>query len=187
MRAKPVDSSRVILAPEFLYAGRRFLGMEEFLAIRCPCCGATDADTRHARLCHRSGAQVNQHQPLVHAFFRSLKRMAITTRWKAELRSTPTGIFEWTSSSRGEASTMLRHRSIETKRYFSTQRMPTRKRRATCVQAVLTGTGWLLPNLRRTSAPTTLNQDKCPSTSAAINSPPSRWKPLGASVRKVAT
>ena len=65
--------------------------------------------------------------------------------------------------------------------------MPTRTRRATCVQAVLTGTGWLLPNPRRTSAPTTLDQDKCPSTSAATNSPPLGWKALGASVRKVAT
>ena len=91
-----------------------------------------------------------------------------TTRWKAEPRSTPTGISEWTSSSRGEASAMRRHRRIETKRYFSTQRMPTRKWRATCVQAVPTGTGWLLPNPSRASAPTTLDQNKCPSTRAAI-------------------
>ena len=28
---------------------------------------------------------------------------------------------------------------------------------------------------------------KCPSTSAAVNSPPSRWKALGASERKAAT
>ena len=44
---------------------------------RCPCCGATDANTWHARLCHRSGAQVNQHQPLVHALSRTLNRMSI--------------------------------------------------------------------------------------------------------------
>ena len=103
-----------------LYAGRCFLGMEEFLAMRCPCCGATDADTRYARLCHRSGAYVNQHQPLVHTLSRSLKRWQSTTRWKAELRLTATGISEWTSSSRGEVSPMLWHRSIEIKRYFST-------------------------------------------------------------------
>ena len=77
LMARPVDSSRVIPAPEVLYAGRRFLGMDEFLATRCPCCGATDADRRHARLCHRSGAQVNQQPPLVHALSRSFKRMAI--------------------------------------------------------------------------------------------------------------
>ena len=77
LRARPLDSCRVIPAPEFLYAGRRFLEMEEFLAMRLPCCGATDADTRHARLCHRSGAQANPRQPLVHALSRSLKRMAI--------------------------------------------------------------------------------------------------------------
>ena len=77
LRARPVDSSRVIPSSEFVSAGRRFLGREEFLATRCPCCGATDANTRHARLCHRSGAQVNQHQPLVHALSRTLKRMSI--------------------------------------------------------------------------------------------------------------
>ena len=50
LRARPVDSSRVIPASEFVSAGRRFLGRKEFLATRCPCCGVTDANTRHARL-----------------------------------------------------------------------------------------------------------------------------------------
>ena len=77
LEGKTVDSSRVIPASEFVSAGRRFLGMEEFLATRCPCCGATDANTRHARLCHRSGAQVNEHQPLVHALSRTFKRKSI--------------------------------------------------------------------------------------------------------------
>ena len=48
LRARPVYSSRVIPASEFVSAGRRFLGMEEFQATRCPCCAATDANTRHA-------------------------------------------------------------------------------------------------------------------------------------------
>ena len=47
----PVDSSKVIPASEFVSAGRRFLGREEFLATRCPYCGATDANARHVRLC----------------------------------------------------------------------------------------------------------------------------------------
>ena len=50
--------------------------MEEFLATRCPCYGATGANTRHARLCHRSGAQVVQHQLLVHALSGTFKRMS---------------------------------------------------------------------------------------------------------------
>ena len=50
LRTRPVDSSRVIPASEFVSAGRRFLGRKEFLATRCPCCGVTDANTRHARL-----------------------------------------------------------------------------------------------------------------------------------------
>ena len=77
LRARPVDAQRVIPAQEFLYAGRRHLGIEEHLAATCPACGAADANTRHARLCHRAGAQVNQHQPLVNATFRFSKRMSV--------------------------------------------------------------------------------------------------------------
>ena len=39
---------------------------------------AVDVDTRHARICPRSGAQVNQHQPLLHAIPRTLKRLGIS-------------------------------------------------------------------------------------------------------------
>ena len=45
--------------------------------MRCPCCGEAEVNTRHARLCHRSGAQVNQHQFLVHALSHILKSMSI--------------------------------------------------------------------------------------------------------------
>ena len=77
LRARPVDSSRVMPSSEFVSAGRHFLGMEGFLATSCPCCRATEANTRHARLCHRSSAQVDQHEPLVHALSRTLERMSI--------------------------------------------------------------------------------------------------------------
>ena len=43
----------------------------------CSACGAADASTQHARLRHRTGAQVNQHQPLVQAISHLLKRMSI--------------------------------------------------------------------------------------------------------------
>lgn len=36
--------------------------------------------TGHARRCHRSGAQVNQHQHLVHALFRTFKHMSTCHR-----------------------------------------------------------------------------------------------------------
>ena len=36
LRARPVDSSRVIPASAFKSAGRRSLRMEEFLVTRCP-------------------------------------------------------------------------------------------------------------------------------------------------------
>ena len=55
--------------------GRRFLGIEEHVAVRCPCCDAVDMDIRYARICPRSAAQVNQHQPLLHAVSRTLKRL----------------------------------------------------------------------------------------------------------------
>ena len=60
--------------------GRRFMGIEEHVAVRCRCCDAVDRDTRHARICPRAGAQVNQHQPLVHAMPRTLKRLGIRHR-----------------------------------------------------------------------------------------------------------
>ena len=39
--------------------------------------GEAEVTKRHARLRHRSGAQVNQHQLLVHALSRTLKSMSI--------------------------------------------------------------------------------------------------------------
>ena len=119
LRARLVDSSRIIPAPEFLYAGRCFLGMEEFLATRYLCCGATDADTRHACAIDRERRSTST-SPWYTCSPAPSNAWQFTTRWKAELRSAPTGISAWTSSSRGEASAMLRHRSIEMKRYFST-------------------------------------------------------------------
>ena len=50
---------------------------EGHVAMRCPCCDAVDVDTRHARICPRAEAQVNQNQPLLHAISRTLKRLGI--------------------------------------------------------------------------------------------------------------
>ena len=77
LRARPTDSLQVIPAAEFVGMGRRFLRIEEDVAVRCPCCNAINVDTRHARICPRAGAQVNQHQPLLHAISRTLKRLGI--------------------------------------------------------------------------------------------------------------
>ena len=72
-----MDPARIIPASEFVSIGRRFLGMEEPLAARSPCCEPTDVNARHARTCHRAGAQVNEHQPLVHVLSRTFKRLSI--------------------------------------------------------------------------------------------------------------
>ena len=76
LRARRTDSLRVIPATEFVDIGRCFVGIEEHVAVRCPCRHETDdVDTRHARICPRAGAQVNQRQPLLHAISRTLKRL----------------------------------------------------------------------------------------------------------------
>ena len=43
--------------------------------MRCPCRGAVDLDTRHARIRPIAGAQVSRHQPPLHAVSRTLKRL----------------------------------------------------------------------------------------------------------------
>ena len=53
------------------------MGIEEHVAVRCPCCDATDVDTRHACICPRAGAQANQYHPLLHAISRTLKRFGV--------------------------------------------------------------------------------------------------------------
>ena len=64
-------------AAEFVGVGRCFIGIEEHLAMKCPCYDAVDVDTRHARICPIAGVQVNQRQPLLHVISRSLKRLGI--------------------------------------------------------------------------------------------------------------
>ena len=49
------------------------MGIEERIAVRCTCCEAVDVDTRLGRICPRAGAQVSQHQPLLHAISGMLK------------------------------------------------------------------------------------------------------------------
>ena len=57
--------------------GRRLIGIEGHAAVRAPCCDAIDMGTRHARICLRAVAQVNQHQPLLHTMSRTLNRLGI--------------------------------------------------------------------------------------------------------------
>ena len=45
LRVRPTDSLRVIPAAEFVGMGRGLLGIEEHVAVRCPCCDAVDVDT----------------------------------------------------------------------------------------------------------------------------------------------
>ena len=47
------------------------------MASKCPCCGALDIDTSHARMCPRTGAQVDMHQVVVHAMSGISKRFGL--------------------------------------------------------------------------------------------------------------
>ena len=89
LRARPTDSLRFISAAEFEGMGRRLLRIEEHVAVRCPCCDAIDVGTRHARICPRSRAQVNQHQTLLHELSRTLKRLRISHQVERSEAFTP--------------------------------------------------------------------------------------------------
>ena len=74
------------------------MGIEEDVAVRCPCCDAVDVGTRHVRICPRARVQVNQHQALLYAISRTLKRLAIPHQVENGTPSRRTGICGWTSS-----------------------------------------------------------------------------------------
>ena len=80
-RAAPTDRERVIPPTELVYATRRALGIEEYLAPGCPRChrgrdGGT-ITTMHARTCPRDGAQINMHEPLKYALSRALSGLRV--------------------------------------------------------------------------------------------------------------
>ena len=53
--ARPTDSLRVMPAAEFVGMRRRFVWIEEHVAMRYPCCDTVHVDTRHASICPRAG------------------------------------------------------------------------------------------------------------------------------------
>ena len=178
LRARPINSAGIIPTSEFVAAGRRFLEIEEFLTARCPCCGAAEANTRH-------------HDCVIDRAPRAPGARALP-RFKSIIHSSPSGKcnpvprkqgFPRGHCYRGGGTPKCYGfgPSPTTKRYYSTSRLQIHKRGSTCGQAALTETDPLLPLLRRAGAITTLVRDRCSSTSAATNSPPSRWKAFGAS------
>ena len=75
-RARPTDLPHVIPAAEFVGMGRRFMGIGEHVAVRCPCSNALDVDTRRAHLPQSRGAGETA-PAAVHAMSRTLKRRGI--------------------------------------------------------------------------------------------------------------
>ena len=97
-RTRPTDSLPVIPATEFVGIGRRFTGIEGHVAVKCHCCDTADVDNRHARICPRAGAQVNQHQPLLHTISRTLKRLGVPHQIESGEPFLQTKTSGWTSS-----------------------------------------------------------------------------------------
>lgn len=82
LRAAPTDRAREFPPNDFVYAIRRTLGVEEFLATAgCPRCHRSRENntitTVHARTCPRDGAQVNMHEPLKYALSRALTGLGV--------------------------------------------------------------------------------------------------------------
>ena len=50
LRVIAADSLRVIAAAEFVGLGRVLMGIEEYLAVKCPCWDEADVVLRHARI-----------------------------------------------------------------------------------------------------------------------------------------
>ena len=158
------------------------------MAIRCPCCDAVDVDTRHARICPRSGAQVNQHQPLLHAISRTLKRLRIPHQVESgEPFTAERNLRMDIVIRRGSLQDAPNREYRDTSPSCWTSPTQTRTRRYTYEEVVLVM--MVQPNLprRRASANTTLVRDMCPSTNEATNLPLLRRKALGALGWKAAT
>ena len=157
------------------------MGIEEHVVVECPCCDATDVDTRHALICPTAGAQVNQHQPLLHAISHTLKRLGVPHQLES-----------------GEPFTVNRNLRMDiVVRRGGRLNAPTPEYRDKTILVDVThadpqaqvylragsaghdGSAPLLPECA--SANTTLDRDMCPSTSGAINEPLSRWTGLSVS------
>ena len=91
LRARPVDSPKVIPALEFKSVGRRFSGMEKFLAKRC-----VPAAMQRTKTCGMHDCAINRARRSTSTsswYTRSPERLNVcrsATKWKAELPSTPT-------------------------------------------------------------------------------------------------
>ena len=142
------------------------------VAVRCPRCNEINVDTRHARICPRAGAQVNQHQPLLHAISRTLKRLGILHQVESGEPFTAERNLRMDIVIRRGSLRDAPDGNIGTSPSYWTSPMQTRKRRYTCEEAVLITMDQLPLPPRRASVNTTLVRDMCPSTNGAINLPP---------------
>ena len=141
--------------------------------MRYPCCDAVDVDTRHARICPRSGAHVNQHQPFLHAISCTFERLGIPHQVESGEPFTAERNLRMDIVIRRGSLRDAPNREYRDKNHsYWTSPMRIRKRRYTCEEAVLITMDQLPLPPRRASVNTTLVWDMCPSTNGAINLPP---------------
>ena len=77
LRARPTDLLRVIPASQFVGIGKSFMGIEEHVAVRCPCCKC--GRRGHPTCTHlpQSRGAGDSHHPLLHEISRTLKRVGV--------------------------------------------------------------------------------------------------------------
>lgn len=75
LRARPMDSIRIIPASEFVILGRRMLGsIDQYMAQIRPCCGQRHASYKDVIMyAFEREQRFNQHQTLLHAMSLTLK------------------------------------------------------------------------------------------------------------------
>ena len=121
---------------------------------------------RHARICPRAGAQVYQHQPLVHAMSRNLKGLGIRHQVESgEPFTTDRNLRINNGARRGFLQDAPNRESC----WVSP--MLTLKSRYTCEEAVLIAMDQLPPPPRRASVNNTLVRDMCPLTNGVTYLP----------------
>ena len=175
LRARPMGSPRVMPAAAIVGVGRRFIRVEEHVALRWTCYAEVDANTRQAPGCPRAGEQVNLHLPLLRAIFR--KRLGNVRRLESGQPSTADrnlrmDIVVWGGGLRDAPD-----RSTEVNPHCWMFAIHTHKGRYTCEEAVMTTMNQLPLHPRRTIIGPTLVRHMCHSTNGASGG--KLWAPRG--------
>ena len=148
--------------------------------------GNSPINTQHARTYSRDGQKVNQHEPVKREMSLILNSLSIKHGAESGVpftiyRELSMDIVIRRGATRDASSSVYRNKGIL---ILLDVTMQTRKHRHTCEEIARPTMDLLPKSLRRESVGTTLAQDTCPLTSAALNLPHLRWKAVVALERK---